>query len=221
MNEPLQTKFNPQSLAVNAEPRCPLVLLTDTSGSMDGQSIAELNAGLITLRNDLIADPLAAQRVELCIISFPPVKVETDFQLVQHFTPPRLAAVGETPLGEAILKAIQLVMDRKIMYKANGLPYYRPWIFLITDARPTDDLREASRRVHEGEEAKSFAFFTVGVRNADMSVLKQVSVREPLKLAGLNFKELFLWLSATAKGIAVSTPGTPVPLPTPKGWAEI
>ncbi|MEI6428086.1 MAG: hypothetical protein WCO45_06800 [Pseudanabaena sp. ELA607] len=34
--------------AENPEPRCPCVLLLDTSGSMSGEKIAALNAGLET-----------------------------------------------------------------------------------------------------------------------------------------------------------------------------
>jgi len=34
--------------AENPEPRCPCVLLLDTSGSMSGEKIASLNAGLQT-----------------------------------------------------------------------------------------------------------------------------------------------------------------------------
>src|SRR5690242_18236634 len=50
--------------AENPEPRCPCVLLLDTSGSMHGAAIAALNQGLQTFRDDLAKDPLASRRVE-------------------------------------------------------------------------------------------------------------------------------------------------------------
>jgi uncharacterized protein YegL len=40
----------------NPEPRCPCVLVLDTSGSMDGQPMNELNAGLQALRDALLKD---------------------------------------------------------------------------------------------------------------------------------------------------------------------
>ena len=40
--------------AENPEPRCPCVLLLDTSGSMQGASIEALNQGLHTLRDGLV-----------------------------------------------------------------------------------------------------------------------------------------------------------------------
>jgi len=40
--------------ADNPEPRCPCVLLLDTSGSMDGAHIGALNAGLVTFKDSLV-----------------------------------------------------------------------------------------------------------------------------------------------------------------------
>jgi len=48
--------------AENPEPRCPCVLLLDTSGSMQGVPIDALNDGLQTFRDDLIRDELAKKR---------------------------------------------------------------------------------------------------------------------------------------------------------------
>jgi len=75
--------------------------------------------------------------------------------------------------------------------------------------------------VKEGEASKSFAFFAVGVENANMETLKQISVREPLKLKGLMFRELFVWLSSSMRAISSSTPGDTVPLAPPSGWTEV
>ena len=72
--------------------------------------------------------------------------------------------------------------ERKQLYKQNGLHYYRPWVFFITDGEPTDEWRTAAAKVHEGEKSKAFAFFAVGVEGADFDVLRQISVRDPLHL---------------------------------------
>jgi uncharacterized protein YegL len=117
-----------------------------------------------------------------------------------------------------------LLKHRKELYKLNGIPYTRPWIFLITDGAPTDNWQQAAVQVQQGEQQKSFTFWSVGVEGADFGILRQIGARaEPLKLKGLAFRQLFQWLSASQSAASQSKPGETVPLvnPTgPKGWGE-
>ncbi|MGO4479772.1 VWA domain-containing protein [Massilia sp. 2TAF26] len=216
-----QISFGAAEFASNPEPRCPCILLLDVSGSMSGQPIAELNAGLSVFKDELAADSLAMKRVEVALVTFGPVRVEAPFQSAESFYPPTLSSQGDTPMGEAIRQAIQLVDNRKQEYRANGISYYRPWIFLITDGGPTDEWKSAAAAVREGEAAKKFAFFAVGVKGANMDVLSQISTRTPMSLEGLKFRELFTWLSSSLQRVSQSTPGTEVKLDAPTGWASV
>ena len=216
-----QITFATTDFASNPEPRCPCILLLDVSGSMSGRPINELNAGLVTFRDELLADPLALKRVELGIVTFGPVHVEQPFTSAANFFPPIRFAQGDTPMGAAITKALDMVEERKREYRANGISYYRPWIFLITDGAPTDEWQAAANKVFRGEEDKRFAFFSIGVQGADMKTLAQISVRQPLPLQGLQFRELFSWLSSSLRSVSRSTPGTEVVLEAPKGWTSV
>ncbi|EOJ5374196.1 VWA domain-containing protein [Escherichia coli] len=215
-----QITFATSDFASNPEPRCPCILLLDVSGSMNGRPINELNAGLVTFRDELLADPLALKRVELGIVTFGPVHVEQPFTSAANFFPPILFAQGDTPMGAAITKALDMVEERKREYRANGISYYRPWIFLITDGAPTDEWQAAANKVFRGEEDKRFAFFSIGVQGADMKTLAQISVRQPLPLQGLQFRELFSWLSSSLRSVSRSTPGTEVVLEAPKAGRQ-
>lgn len=215
--------FNRVEFASNPEPRCPCILLLDTSGSMGGDPIKELNAGLRQFTDELTKDSLAALRVEVAIITFGPVRVNQDFVTVGQFTPPHLNASGDTPMGEAIDKALDMLADRKLLYKQTGLSHFRPWIFLITDGAPTDDWQNAAKRVHDAEANKKVAFFAVGVNDANMGTLARISVtRQPLRLKGLMFREMFLWLSSSLRDISRTEPDMEEPpLQTPLGWGTL
>lgn len=245
---PDQIPFPDPEFVDNPEPRCPCVLLLDTSGSMNdvkqiSQSLSpvqkilnepfatrmvrpidELNAGLLAFRDELMTDELAVKRVEISLVTFGPVKRLTDFQTPDLFHAPKLAAEGDTPMGQAIEKAVEIVRERKAAYRQNGVSYYRPWIFLISDGEPTDDWRRAAEVVRAGEQTRAFAFFTVGVEGANFDILNRIAVRQPLKLSGLRFREMFVWLSSSLSAVSRSGPGDDVALenPTaPDGWASV
>jgi uncharacterized protein YegL len=215
-----QITFDAAQFAENPEPRCPCLLLLDVSGSMSGDPIRELNEGLQSFRSELLTDSLAVKRVEVGLVTFGPVSAEP-FQSAEVFNPPTLVASADTPMGLAIERGLGMLQERKESYRNNGISYYRPWIFLITDGAPTDQWKAAAAAVREGEASKAFAFFAIGVKGADLAVLRQISVREPLMLDGLKFRELFAWLSSSLQRVSQSTPGEEVGLPAPAGWASV
>lgn len=214
--------FDDLEFAQNPEPRCPVVLLLDTSGSMAGNPIAELNQGLQRFWEEVSSDSLAAKRVEVAVVTFGPVKVDQDFATITNSTPPVCTADGVTPIGEAIIKGCALLQERKRLYKYNGIAYFKPWMILITDGAPTDDITSAIDAITLGEKQNALSFFAIGASDADMRVLSSLSVkRDPLKLKGLQFSEFFLWLSASVARVSQSNPGDLVPLQSPRGWAEV
>ena len=217
--------------ADNPEPRCPCVLLLDTSQSMGFiEAIGPLNEGVEVFKTELEKDSLASLRVEVAVVAFGTredngngVEVVHDFATVDNFEPPRLEAEGLTPMGAGINKALDLIEDRKRSYRESGIGYYRPWVFMITDGLPTDEAEGAFRRVAREEDEKRVAFFAVGVAGADMEYLNQRLTRSALPLRGLSFGEMFVWLSSSMSRVSNSRTDDEIQLDTDglKGWAAI
>jgi uncharacterized protein YegL len=207
----------------NPENRCPVILLLDTSRSMSGPPIEELNRGLMAFKDDLLRDTQASLSVEVAIIQFgKTVKLVQDFVTVDEFSPPHLRADGLTPMGQAINYALDLLEQRKTTYKSNGIQYYRPWVFMITDGAPTDMWKNASKRLQEEEQANKLLFFTAAVEGADMDTLSYITppARPPVMLNGLDFSSLFIWLSGSMKRVSNGKVGDVIVLP-PVGWGQI
>jgi uncharacterized protein YegL len=220
---------NPEarSLLANRHRRTPCVLLVDTSGSMDGEKIRRLNAGFRTFREDILRNPMAAQSVELCVISFGPVTVQSEFSLLKEMPKLHLEADGVTPMKEALELAMLKVTERKQAYRDHGISYYRPWIFLLTDGVPTDNnggfstsYRKLLQPLTLAAKEHKFTLFTVGigVSPEGRQVLNELS--QPfggrcLDLDTLKFEEMFLWLSGSLSRVSQSSPGERVQLVDP------
>ena len=207
--------------AENPEPRCPCLLLLDTSASMTGDPIAQLNLGLQAFKDELASDSLAAKRVEVAVLTFggSAPQLAADFTDAASFTPPHLSASGVTPMGAAVREGLKRLSLRKESYRTNGVAYYRPWVFLITDGEPTDEYHSAAQAVRDGEARGGFSFYAVAVKGANMGKLAEVAPlqRPPVMLDGLRFRDLFQWLSKSMRTVSQSRMGTTVQL-DPPGW---
>jgi uncharacterized protein YegL len=221
MNDFIQTPFDAAPLYENPEPRCPCILLLDTSYSMKGRRIDALNAAMQQFKEELVSDSMAMKRIEICIIQFGPVKILNDFATPDGFNPVALEAQSDTPMGSAIETALEHLRQRKQIYRDHGLAMYRPWICMLTDGGPTDSWHNAARLLREGEANKSFNFFAVGVEDANMEMLNQIAPRGAMRLEGLRFREFFKWLSDSMGSVSRSQPGDVVALPPIAGWASV
>jgi uncharacterized protein YegL len=220
---PLLDRITEQDFITNREQRTPCMLVLDISGSMDGQSIQELNRGLKVFEDEIKKDEMAVLRCEVAIVTFGgSVSLVQDFVSVGSFVAPVLRASGDTPMGGAMHLALDSLRSRKDVYKQSGINYTRPWLFLLSDGAPTDsDWQAAAQRTRQEEDAKGVLVFPIGVAGADISVLGQFSSKNsPQKLQGLQFAQFFKWLSVSQQRASSGQAGGSVQLPSPQGWAE-
>lgn len=211
-------------LIENPSPRCPVALVLDTSGSMSGEPIAELNAGAQLFIEELRRDDLARWSVELavytaggtasCLQSF--ICVDE----IAGIAP--MNASGSTPLGQAVSMALDDLEQRKVAYRNAGVPYYQPWLVIISDGVPTDSWENAAQRAANLSAQRKLVSLPIAVKGADMAVLSRFSSKPAVALDGLKFREFFMWLSASMARVSASTSSdATVQLPSMDSWASI
>lgn len=214
----------------NSHARLPICLCLDTSGSMSGHPINELNAGVRLFYEKIRSNTESRYAADIAIVTFGHSGVECiqNFsQVYENPTPPSLMAEGMTPMGEAVNLALDMLENRRQDYKNVGVQYYHPWLVLMTDGEPNgsaSELSRASSRARDLVTRNKLVVFPLGIgRNADLNALAQFSPRiTPLTLVGLNFSGFFEWLSKSVDRTSVSNPGNNVPLPpVDGGWASI
>ena len=215
-----------EELVNNPTPRTPVCLCLDVSASMMGDPIRELARGAAQFIEELQGDVIAAASAEVCVVTFgTAVNVVLDFSSLGNINPRiPLVASGPTPMGEAVNKALDLLEARKREYQNTGVDYHQPWLVLMSDGAPTDDIEAAANRTAELIAQRKLSTFAIGIgANAQKATLARFSpTRQPLKLAGVRFAEFFVWLSRSVQGVSASTPGTEVQLDATgvANWAD-
>nr|WP_142410910.1 MULTISPECIES: VWA domain-containing protein [unclassified Clostridium] len=189
------------------------VFLLDTSASMTANdAIGKLNAGLRTFKEQTVNDSSFDEHTKACIdvalVSFgPDVQVQQKFTAVSEMVPPTLTANGGTPMGAAIDKALDMITAQKARYNEIGTPYYRPWIFCITDGGPNDSYVAAAQRLRKMEDEERVLGYCVGVANFDRRTMASIFNTERIfELENLNFPALFKFVSSSLATVRNSDP---------------
>lgn len=168
---------------VAREPRpLPIFVLADTSGSMRGEKIDELNLALREMINALNDADDIRGKFQLSIIAFggDDVEVVQPLSDIDGLKLVELTAAGRTPMGAALEKAMELIEDRAVVTSRA----YAPTVVLISDGLPTDCSEEMYKTkkysewepivdFHAGERSSKCQCLALGIgEDADVDMLK-------------------------------------------------
>ena len=213
-----------EELIENPDPRIPICLVLDVSSSMRGAPIEELQHGVELFFDALKADEIAATSAEVSIVTFgSDVKTVLDFRAIDAQEVPTLKASGLTSMGEGVEHGLDLLERRKAQYSEAGVDYYQPWLVVMGDGYPTDDITTAVEKIERLTEDRRLTVFPIAIGSADTHVLSRLGGGRPaLKLQGLKFDAFFAWLSKSVSRVSQSTPGESISLPEGlETWAQL
>ena len=169
---------------INSSMKFPLILVLDVSGSMTQRTpygrktkIAELNEKVKMLLEYVKADPKASKITDMAIVTFGgEVQVQSGFNDVQNINFKPLRAYSSTPMGSAVNVALDMVKARKKYYLDNGMEFYRPRIFLMSDGAATDAYTAAARRCSDMVMAKEVKMYPIWIGEGEYDyILKEFS----------------------------------------------
>lgn len=140
----------------NYQQKCMCILVLDVSGSMrkpvssdsPERRIDRLQKGIETFYDDVKDQDIIKNMLEIGVITFDqePKVVRKPHLLSKDNLVPQLAERGSTTETVAALeKAFEVINERKLFYNETGQTYYRPWLVLISDGKPSSSQDEIDR----------------------------------------------------------------------------
>lgn len=204
--------------------KLPIVLVLDTSSSMAGDPIRELNESVNNFIEEIKNDDFARAIAEVCIVTFGgDVDVLQDFESVNNISYPIFKDRGTTLMGSAVMKALDCLDKRLSRYEELGIDYYRPIMVLMTDGKPTDSIIRAVKRTQEYLVQRKLVVLPVAIGpKADVKTLTKFTSPDHavLRLKGLRFREFFKWLSSSVVRLS-KTAHVEIDMSETKTWAEL
>lgn len=159
--------FDDDPLSATGVSRKSLVIffLIDTSGSMKGKKMGELNTVMEELIPEIRRVGEADTEVKVAVLTF-----STDVRWmystpipIEDFEWARLRANGVTSMGAAF-KELSLRMSRNSFLNSPSLSF-APVIFLMTDGYPSDDYREGLKELQSNSWYKFGLKAALGIGN--------------------------------------------------------
>ena len=208
-------KFSSSDFGSSTRRRLPICFALDTSGSMMGIPIKQLNMGLQNFVSSIKSNDDTRNSTDIAIITFgSKVDIVMPFGKIskEKGLPEIKASTTLTPIGEGILTALELLNARKEGYKEMGIKYFQPWLVVITDGAPQgpnamQNMELAIKACNELESDDKLVIFNIGVGNGvDFDLLKRLSLKrdEPISINSTDFGKLFEFLGSSSSSIVSS-----------------
>lgn len=171
----------------------PVYVLVDESGSMSDH-VGELNAGLASLHEALLAEPMAAAKVRFSVLGFSDTVLVrlhlADLRAQEQL--PQVVARTTTNYGAAFTALHQQIPQDVLTLKNQRYRVHRPAVFFLSDGQPSDGgtWSPAHRRLtDQGTFTAAPNIIACGIGEAQAATILQVATRPEyafVSIAGAN-----------------------------------
>ena len=203
---------------INAsESHMALIFVLDVSYSMSGQPIDQLNAGLNRFKEEVCRDKQTRDILDVAVIQFNDnLSIVQDFVPIEYMEYIQLVAGGGTKYTAPIRSALRMADERSRFYRRSGTEPYKPWIILVTDGEPLDNITAVAQEVTDMQNAGRVRFIALGVGDYDPNSLKRLT-DVVFRMDGTDFTSFFNWVGKSMRSVSTTAPGEKPPLPPLEG----
>lgn len=202
--------LNEMELIQNAANRIPICLCIDASYSMGlNRRIQQINDGIKQFIQNIREDYIAADSVELCIISFggSQARIEVPFKAAADIDYQNIRVSGNTPMGQAVEFAMHEIEKRVELYKRYGITCYKPWLILLSDGEATDDYLLSAAKLVEKQKERRIKVLCIKLGSEEESLSRFHINREVESLEDLALGDFFAdWLSTSVATLSKQSP---------------
>lgn len=176
-----------------------LFFIIDTSGSMRGAKIGQVNAAIegILPKIKEISKENADAEIKVCVLNFAtkakwvtaaPVSVEDEAYRWEY-----VEAGGTTAFGDACRELNEALSTKTFMKEVSGS--YAPVLFLMSDGEPTDDYRSGIEVLKHNNWFKAAIKVAIGIGNdANKSMLAEFTGSDESVIEVHTPEELKKWI---------------------------
>jgi uncharacterized protein YegL len=168
--------FDPSKYTVAKAKPLPVVLLLDTSSSMNAggeqSKIAELDSAVREMIKDFAHEEQLETEIQVSVITFgyEGVKLALPYTNASKVEMKKLEAQGNTPMGTALRMAKDMIEDKE----TTPSRAYRPLVILCSDGEPNDDWQEPMDKfIKDGRSSKYDRMAMAIGSDANEAVLKR------------------------------------------------
>lgn len=168
--------FDPSKYTVAKAKPLPVVLLLDTSSSMNAggeqSKIAELDSAVREMIKDFAHEEQLETEIQVSVITFgyEGVKLALPYTNASKVEMKKLEAQGNTPMGTALRMAKDMIEDKE----TTPSRAYRPLVILCSDGEPNDDWQEPMDKfIKDGRSSKCDRMAMAIGSDANEAVLKR------------------------------------------------
>lgn len=195
-----ENKFYAPAFAI---PHCQVMLVLDTSHSMWGQGLADLQNSLQAFFRTISQENFPNAEIDIAAVS-----MGENLGMLEEFTHfaastlplVKIRPKGDTPLGAALTLALDKIEERLSFCKNSGISQVTPQLIVLSDGKSSDDFSAAVCRLREMINRGQIFSRAIALGNSpDMGVLQQMASGQVLTAAYGSMRNAF-----TEVGSAVS-----------------